>query len=152
MHTGSRTETACFFFQGSLWALLLLKCGGVVFFLLLLLSHQDSAANLNDRNSKLISLQKNNQALNDRILDHMATLFYCFDSKCVGHKINTMLLSERKELMLRWPQCHFLHDSLLPCNNTLLVMDDQFKIQLYSTHTYVVVFKARSCLLWPWSH
>lgn len=108
-----------------------------------LLSHQDSAANLNDRISKLISLQQDNQALNDRVLDHMAMLFYCFESKCVGHKINTMLLSERKELLLRWPQCHFLRISLLPCNNSLLVMDDQFKIQLYSTHTYVVVFLKR---------
>lgn len=44
----------------------------------LLLSHQDSAANLNYRMSKPISLQRDNQALNDHILDHMASLFYCF--------------------------------------------------------------------------
>lgn len=54
-------------------------------FFFILLSHQDSAANLNYRMSKLTSLQRDNQALNDHILDHMASLFYCFESKeCVS--------------------------------------------------------------------
>lgn len=49
-----------------------------------LLSHQGSAANLNYIISKQISLQRDNQALNHHILDHMAALFYCFESKVCG--------------------------------------------------------------------
>lgn len=78
-------------FPGKLMGAFTAKVWSSFFFYFILLSHQDSAANLNYRMSKAISLQRDHQALNNHILDHMASLFYCFESKECGHKINMLL-------------------------------------------------------------